>query len=215
VVRDAGDLGLADVQAIAYADLGAVCSLQGLGLEELQANYHAFRLASDPLLRMRILGDIGIGMLRIGAYDAARLAFQIVIDSDAKLLDRANAALELMDLESLVGNRVAFERCRSAAAGLRDRLPPSAATDYQFKLGTGFARFGQTGRAREALQQALALAEEHRLNTWYFKIEKTLEQLSALRTSEPVHHEASESSQPPVVEEVMLGLRQYAAGAEA
>ena len=215
VVRDASGLGLVDVQAMAYADLGAVCALQGLGLEELQANYHAFRLASDPILRMRILGDIGIGMLRIGAHDAARLAFQIVIDSDTKLLDRANAALELMDLESSVGNRVAFERCRSAVSEILDRLPPSAATDYQFKLGTGLSRFGQTGRAREALQQALALAEEHRLNTWYFKIEKTLEQLSASRTSEPVHLQTSESSRPPVVEEVMLGLREYAAAAEA
>jgi tetratricopeptide (TPR) repeat protein len=215
VVRDAALLNLSDVQAMAYADLGAVCALQGFGLEELQANYHAFRLASDPHLRMRILGDIGIGLLRIKAYDAGRLAFQIVIDSDAKLLDRANAALELMDLESSVGNRVAFERCRSAISEIRDRLPPSAATDYEFKLGTGLARFGQSGRARQVLEQALTLAEEHRLNTWYFKIEKTLEQLSELQTRQPLHQEASESSQPPVVEEVMLGLREYAAAAEA
>jgi tetratricopeptide (TPR) repeat protein len=215
VVRDASTLGLPDVQAMAYADLGAVCALQGLGLEELHANYHAFRLASDPQLRMRILGDLGIGLLRIEAYDAARLAFQIVIESNAKLLDRANAALELMDLESSTGNRVAFERCRTAVSEIRDRLPPSASTDYQFKLGMGLARFGQTGRAREAFQQALALAEEHRLNTWYFKIEKALEQLSVLQTSEPIQQEASASSQPPVVEEVMLGLREYAAAAEA
>jgi tetratricopeptide (TPR) repeat protein len=215
VVRDASALGLSDVQALAYADLGAVCSLQGLRVEELQANYQAFRLASDPSLRMRILGDLGIGLLEIEAYDAARLAFQIVIDSNAKLLDRANAAVELMDLESSVGNRVAFERCRSAVSEIRDRLPPSAATDYLFKLGTGLARFGQSGRAREALEQALALAEEHRLNTWYFRIEKTLEELPQLRPGEPKDQGANGSSHPQVVEEVMLGLREYAATAEA
>lgn len=214
VVRDASALDLADVQAMAYADIGAVCWLQGLRVEELQANYHAFRLASDPSLRMRILGDIGIGLLDIEAYDAARLAFQIVIASNAKLLDRANAALELMDLESSLGNRVAFERCRSAVSEFRDRLPPSAATDYHFKLGTGLARFGQTGRAREALEQALALAETHRLNTWYFKIEKALEQLSQLQSKETYHQEAAAPSNPPVVEEVMLGLREYAAATE-
>ena len=213
VVRDAALLNLSDVQAMGYADLGAVYSRQGLRLEQLQAHYQAFRLASDPSLRMRILGDLGIGLLEIEAYDAARLAFQIVIDSDAKLLDRANAALELMDLESSMGNRVAFERCRSAVSEVRDRLPPSAATDYQFKLGTGLARFGQLGRAREALEQALALAEAHRLNTWYFKIEKTLGQLPELQTSE-ASQDAVRSSQPPVVEEVMLGLREYAAAAE-
>ena len=214
VVRDASSLNLPDVQAMAYADLGAVYSRQGLRHEQLQAQYQAFRLASDPSLRTRILGDLGIGLVAIQAYDAARLAFQIVIDSDAKLLDRANAALELMDLESSVGNRVAFERCRSSVSEIRDRLPPSAATDYHFKLGTGFARFGQTGRAREALEQALALAEEHRLNTWYFNIEKALEQLSDVQPSEPLGKEACGWSPPPVVEEVMLGLREYAAAAE-
>jgi tetratricopeptide (TPR) repeat protein len=215
VVHDAGLLNLSDVQAMAYADLGTVCELQGLRLEELQAYYNAFRLASDPSLRTRILGNLGIGLCQIKAYDAARLAFQIVIDSDAKHLDRANAALELMDLESSLGNRVAFERCRSAVSGVRDRLPPSAATDYQFKLGTGLARFGQLGRAREALEQARGLAEANRLNAWYFRIEKALEQLSALQTHEPQHQEAGESSHPPVVEEVMLGLREYAAAAGA
>ena len=215
VVRDASRLNLPDVQAMAFADLGAVYSRQGLRSEQLQAQYRAFRLASDPSLRTRILGDLGIGLLEIEAYDAARLAFQIVIDSDAKLLDRANAALELMDLESSVGNRVAFERCRSSVSEIRDRLPPSATTDYQFKLGTGLARFGQTVRAREALEQALALAEQHRLNTWYFKIEKALEQLSAVQPGEPPGRESSGWSPPPVVEEVMRGLRQYAAAAEA
>jgi tetratricopeptide (TPR) repeat protein len=194
-----------------YADLSAACSLQGLRLEELQANYDAFRLASDPSLRMRILGNMGICLFQIRAYDAARLAFQIVIDSNSKLLDRANATLELMDLESFLGNRMAFERCRSAASEIRDRLPPSAATDYHFKLGTGFARFGQTGRAREALEHALALAETHRLNTWYFKIETALEQLSQLQINEPTRQEPGESNQPAVVEEVMLSLQEYAA----
>ena len=215
VVRDASSLNLLDVQAMGYADLGAVYSRQGLRQEQLQAQYQAFRLASDPALRTRILGDLGIGLLEIEAYDAARLAFQIVIDSDAKLLDRANAALELMDLESLLGNRVAFERCRGAISEIHDRLPPSAATDYQFKLGIGLARFGQSGRAREALEQAMALAEGHRLNTWYFKIETALQQLSQVQPSEPLAHEASRWSPPPVVEEVMLGLREYAAAAEA
>jgi tetratricopeptide (TPR) repeat protein len=213
VVRDAAALDLRDEQAMGYADLSAACSLQGLRLEELQANYHAFRLASDPSLRMRILGNMGIGLFEIQAYDAARLAFQIVIDSDSKLLDRANAALELMDLESFLGNRVAFERCRAAVTQIRDRLPPSAATDYHFKLGTGLARFGQTGRARESLEQALALAEEHRLNTWYFKIEKALEQLSQLQNNEPQHTEVAASSHPAVVEDVMLSLQEYAAAA--
>ncbi|HJR17178.1 MAG TPA: tetratricopeptide repeat protein [Gemmatimonadales bacterium] len=215
VVRDASELQLADVQSMAHADLGAIYALQGLRLEELQANYDAFRLTSDSLTRMRILGDLGIGLLRIGAYEAARLAFRIVIDSNAKLLVRANALLELMDLESCMGNRVAFERCRSALTQIHDRLTPSLATDYQYKLGTGLARFGQIGRAREALAAGLALAETHRLNVWYFKIEQELQQSPLLQGHEPRHEPAPEPAHPEVVNEVMLGLREYAAAAEA
>jgi tetratricopeptide (TPR) repeat protein len=211
VARDAAELQLPDVQALAYADLGAVYSLQGLRLEELEANYNAFRLTSDSLQRMRILGDIGSGLHRIGAYEAARLAFQIVINSNAKFLVRANALLEVMELESTLGNRVAFERCRTAMNETRDRLSPSMATDYQYKSGTGFARFGQIARAREALTKGLALAEANRLNVWYFKIEQALEQLSEPQAPEPQHE--AEPSHPAVVGEVMVGLREYAATA--
>ncbi|MBA3445505.1 MAG: hypothetical protein H0T58_11730, partial [Gemmatimonadales bacterium] len=59
VVRDATDLALPDVQALAYADLGAVYALQGLRLDELQANYKAFRLTGDTRQRMWTLGDLG------------------------------------------------------------------------------------------------------------------------------------------------------------
>jgi tetratricopeptide (TPR) repeat protein len=211
VARAAGELQLRDVEALAYADLGAVYSLQGLRLEELEANYNAFRLTSDSLQRMRILGDIGSGLHRIGAYEAARLAFQIVINSNSKALVRVNALLELMELESTLGNRVAFERCRAAMKETGDRLSPSMATDFHFKTGTGLGRFGQIARAREALTKALALAEANRLNLWYFKIEQALEQLTEPQAQEPPHE--AEPSHPAVVGEVMVGLREYAATA--
>jgi tetratricopeptide (TPR) repeat protein len=214
VVRDAAELHQVDVQAMAYADLGAVYALQGLQIEELQANYDAFRLTTDSLKRMRILGDLGIGLSRIGAFEAARLAFHIVINSNAKLLVRANAVLELMDLESSFGNRVAFERCRSSMIELRDRLSPSVATDYQFKLGTGLARFGQHGRAREALTVGLALAETHGLNAWYFRIEQALQEVSLHQEPGAQQQENAEPSHAAVVDEVMLGLQEYAAAAE-
>jgi tetratricopeptide (TPR) repeat protein len=212
VVGEATRLELADVQAMAYADLGTIYTFQGLRLDALRAHYQAFRLTSDSLQRMRTLSDLAIDLYAIGAHEAARLAFEIVIGSNAKLLVRANALLELMDLESALGNRVAFERCRAALNETRERLSPSMATDYQFKLGTGFARFGQMARAREALTAGLALSEAHRLNAWYFKIDQALEELSAIpehdikpQPAEPVH--------PAVVGEVMLGLREYASAA--
>ncbi|HZA97512.1 MAG TPA: hypothetical protein VE399_01955 [Gemmatimonadales bacterium] len=209
VVREAGELCLPDAQALGYADLGSVYSLQGLRLEALEAHYRAFQLYPDPMQRMRTLGDLGIGLAEIGAYEAARLAFQIVADSNASVLVRANALLEMMDLESLVGNRVAFERSRAAVENFRSRMSPSMSVDYHYKLGSGLARFGQHSRAHAALTEALALAESHHLNAWYFKVENALADLAVQRDEHQIP-EPSELSGAPVVREMEIGLREYA-----
>ena len=209
VARDAAEQQLVDAQALAYADLGVIYSLQGLRLEALEAQYRAFQLNHDPVQRMRALGDLAIGLAEIGAYDAARIAFQIVADSTAGVLVRANALLELMNLESVVGNRMAFERCRTEAEGQQSRMSPSMTVDYLYKVGTGLVRFGQRGRARKFLADALGLAETHRLNGWYFKVEEAFQQLEqppAEATSPP----ASELSDSPAVRDMERGLREYA-----
>jgi hypothetical protein len=210
VIRDASDAGLQEVEAMAYADLGSVLTNQGLRIEAVTANYRAFILAEDTLLRMRVLGDLGVGLLELGAYEAARLAFELVVDSPAGFVVRTNALVELLQLESAVGNRVAFERRRAEAAETRDRMPPSMAADFHFKSGVGLARFGQIHRARELLEAGLRLAEEHQLNTWYFRFERVLENLGSRETREPVPVHAEELSGSPAIQEVTVGLREYA-----
>jgi tetratricopeptide (TPR) repeat protein len=210
VASRASELRLPDAQAMAFADLGVIYSLQGLKLEALEAHYKAFRLSTDPLQQMRTLSDLAMGLCEIGAYDASRLAFQIVIDSGSKLLVRINAQLELMDLESAVGNRMAFERCRSAVEKCRDRMSPSMSVDYYYKLGTGLARFGQAARAKAAFATGLALAETHKLNAWYFKIEHVLRDVTAKPVEQPACREVHDLSEDPVVHEMVVGLREYA-----
>jgi tetratricopeptide (TPR) repeat protein len=211
VVQDAAALELTSVQAMGYADLGAVYALQGLRVEELQANYSAFRLTSDPIQRMRTLGDLAIGLYRIGAFEASRVAFQIVISSEASFVVRINALLELMDLESALGNRVAFERCRNSIEENYEKLSPALTTDYQYKLGTGFLRFAQRIRAREAFSLALELAERHRLNLWYFRIEQAIKDLRERQDQPAPLPEASNFCESPAVREMEMGLREYAA----
>lgn len=211
VVQDAAALELTSVQAMGYADLGAVYALQGLRVEELQANYNAFRLTSDPIQRMRTLGDLAIGLYRIGAFEASRVAFQIVISSEASFVVRINALLEFMDLESALGNRVAFERCRNLIEENYEKLSPALTTDYQYKLGTGFLRFAQRIRAREAFSLALELAERHRLNLWYFRIEQAIKDLHERPDQPAPLLEASNFCESPAVREMEMGLREYAA----
>jgi hypothetical protein len=110
-----------------------------------------------------------------------------------------------MDLESSAGNRVAFERYRGAAEEYGKRMSPRMLVDYQYKLGVGLARFGQTGRARTLLTAALELAERHKLNAWYFNVEEALRELNP--------REVSDLSEAPVVREMEVGLREYAESA--
>jgi hypothetical protein len=123
---------------------------------------------------------------------------------------RTNALLELMDLESSAGNRVAFERFRAAAEEHSSRMSPSMTVDYQYKVGSGLARFGQHARAKGALTAVLELAQRHKLNAWYFKLEQAMGELDARPEQQPALREASELCQAPSVREMEVGLREYA-----
>ena len=188
-------------------------ALQGNKVEALHANYRAFEIAPDWLQRMRALGDVGVGLAEIGCHSAARLAFEIVVASDTSFLVRNNALIELMDLESTVGNRVAFERRRAEADTTAGRMSPSMLVDYHYKAGIGLARFGQLGRARDLLTTAVRLAEANGLNAWYFQVERVLADLSSCADPEPT--EAVDVSRAPAVREVEEGLQRYAVLAEA
>lgn len=213
VLRRAEELGLREVQAMANADLGAVLVQQGLLAESVQAKYRAFLLSEDGVQRMRVLGDLGVGLAQIGAYGAARTAFEIVAASQTSFLVRMNAVLELMDLESGVDNRVAFERLRAEAEGARERMTPTMVADFHYKCGVGLARFGKLGRARDALTEGLRMSEANGLNAWYFRFERMLQRLDEsadCETREPKLLVDAGVSDSPAIQEVALGLREYA-----
>lgn len=210
VIRDAEPLGIPDIMHLAYADLGVVYELQGLKAESLHAKYRAFQLAPDSLQEMRALGDVGIGLAEIGHHPAARMALEIVADSDSSFLIRTNALIELMDLESSAGNRVAFERRRAAVESTLGQLSPSLSVDYYYKAGLGLARFGQLSRSADLLKEAARLAEENRLHAWYFKVERVLQNLAVCPDHDVELPDGPELTRAPQIREVELGLRQYA-----
>jgi tetratricopeptide (TPR) repeat protein len=211
VAVTASEEHLPEMQALAYTNLGAVYSVEGKTVEFVQANYKAFVLTEDPLQRMWILGDIAMGLVKLGSYDSARVAFDIVLASNTSFVVRTNAMLESMDMEACVGNRMAFERRRAEAEELTERMPPSMLADFHFKAGVGLARFGQGARGRALLTAGLALSEAHRLNAWYFRFEHKLAELAEGETREPERAPDSSWSNSPVLEEVAVGLREYAA----
>lgn len=212
VISRATAAGLPEVQADGQQDLGMILMLQGLRSESLEATYKAFTLARDPVGRMRMLGDLGYGLSESGHYEAARLALEIVVASNASHIVKLNSLLELMQLESALGNRVAFERRRHEAKELVERMTPSTAIDYRYKTAIGLARFGQVERAGQWLAEALGIAEKHRLNEWYFRLERMLKGLAASNLDEDITA-PTEATPTPAVREMAAGLREYASSA--
>jgi len=207
IIAEASSQGLTDPLCRAYSDLAAVLALQGHQLEALRAGYEAFRLAHDPLNRMRILGDLGVWLSELGYWDLARVAFEIVAASQTAFTVRTNARLELMELESGAGNRVAFERHRAQLRGVAERMPPSMAVDFHYKTGVGLARFSQLARAREALANGMRLAEAHHLNEWYFRLERVSQHLDGCGA--PVVR-AEPEAPPAAIADLAAGLTAYA-----
>jgi tetratricopeptide (TPR) repeat protein len=211
VREEARALNLPRVQALACADLAAACSELGQPVEALQADYEAFRLHPDPDNQMRTLGNVGLDLLQLGWYDAARTAFTIVLRSDTKATVRLNALLELIALESAVGDPTAFERHHRVAETSRDQMPPSMQVDFLFKTASGRQRFGQPAAAKAALAEARAIAVAHGLHAWSFRTERALRDLDdagGLGLPEPP---ATARRDSPVVRDVAAGLEEYAA----
>jgi tetratricopeptide (TPR) repeat protein len=213
VIAESSESNLVDVQSDAHQDLGVILMLQGCQAESLESTYTAFRLCKDPLNRMRILSNLGYALNESGHYDAARVALEIVSASEASHHVKLNAVLELMQLESAVGNRVAFERRRQELKATADRMAPSTAVDYRYKTAVGLARFGQLERARELVNEAMSLAELHQLNEWYFRLERMLQGLKAAPSVAPDLEARAEAEATPAVRQMAAGLREYASSA--
>jgi hypothetical protein len=158
---------------------------------------------------MRTLGNVGLDLLQLGWHEAARTAFTIVLRSDTAVTVRLNARLELMALESDVGDSTAFERHHRVAEASLDQMPPSMQVDFLFKTASGRQRLGQPDAAKAALAEAHAIATAHGLHAWSFRTERALRDLDADGGSpEPP---ATSRRDSPVVREVAAGLEEYAA----
>ena len=77
--------------------------------------------------------------------EIARFAFEMVVGARTSFLVRTNALLELMELESSVGQPHGVRAAAGRGGEGADRMPPSMLTDFYYKAGVGLARFGQAG----------------------------------------------------------------------
>ena len=213
IAETEGQQHLGAVAGLAYADLGAVLARSGRPVEAVRALYDAFRRTPDPIQRLRILGELGAGLAELGAVDAARIAFELVADSRTGVLVRAGAHVHLMDLASGEGDRIGFERNRTAVGDVAGNMPPQVAVDFGFRSALGFARFGQFSRATEIWRETRALADRHGDADTASAIAQVLAGLDGCRRHGVARQERVEA--PPEIAALAADLRVLATHAGA
>ena len=92
-------------------------------------------------------------------------------------------------------------------------MAPSTAVDFHVTVGSGLAQFGRSNVARQHLELAKGLAEQHELNAWYFKIERLLDGLATSPAMVASPEPDPTLSQHEFVLEVADGLRRHAVSA--
>jgi hypothetical protein len=106
---------------------------------------------------------------------AARDAYLILAATAQEQYTRWIATINLMECAAADGREPMFEQYRRELADAS--LPVTLACQYNYYVGEGYRLFGRMEQARRALERALELAEQHRLNAMMFRVEQSLESL--------------------------------------
>lgn len=174
---DAVAAGDRDAEARANHDLAATAIRARNPAEAVPLAFRAYERYDGATLKLRALGDLGLAMFQLGHYRAAKDAQELVVTGATSMGMRATALIELLAIGTAMHDRISFERVRRQIDGLGAAMPPDWSVDYQIKLGSGLACFGQTEAARSCLDQALADAERFGLNEYLFTAEQALRAL--------------------------------------
>src|SRR3989442_14372068 len=192
LLKDATIEGFRTVQAQAEHGLGNTLDRRGQTEQGVPHLWRAYELYEDESARLRALSDLGLSLLAIGQVPDAEQALNEVVRRESVADNLANAKIELMNCASFRRDRVSFERWRERALDNSDVAPPNIRADYHLKVGIGFARFGNRGRAEQELRRALDIATAHGLHEFVFKIERLTEGLSECGALEGIESAASE-----------------------
>ena len=176
-IADASALSDRDAEARACHDLAGTLHFAGRGAEAVPLAFKAYELYESPVQQARALGDTGTILKELGFYTAARNAFTLVLDSELPPEVLVGTELEFLELCSLVGDRLSFERWRQAIEKKRNLLLPETLVDYELKLGVGFSRFDEIQAGESHLANAVSLAEEYGMGERIFYAERQLEEV--------------------------------------
>ncbi|HEX4562714.1 MAG TPA: hypothetical protein VH113_12845 [Gemmatimonadales bacterium] len=209
LIEDARAAHQTDAEARATDGLASTLGVKGRPAEAIPFAWRAFELYEDCTSKNRALVGLGILLRDLGDLDAAEQAFRAALARTDGTEHSGNAVLELIECASLRGDRFGYARWREEARRRESGFTPSMRVDFLLKQGLADARFGSVERGQEHLQLALALAQQHKLHEYVFRIDglkQNLRELDRLAPAEVAEGMAQES-----VEAVRAGLRELVA----
>ena len=202
-IRESAASDLPQVRAQALHDRSVVAIHRGEYQVAITMAYEALEGLTAPTARDRVLSDIATAFYELGMRTAARDAYLILAATAQEQYMRWLATINLMECASADGREPVFEKYRREVAD--QPLPGRLACHYFYYVGQGYRLFGKLGEARTALNRAIELAEQYRINEVLFRAEQSLE---SLRDGGVVIIASTPASAPPeVVEDIARSIR--------
>jgi hypothetical protein len=163
-----------DIEARAHHALGTTLATRGDVATGTIHVWQAVQLYEDGSSALRGLQDLGAMLLALGRVADAEHALGEVVRRGGARDNVSNALIELMHCASYRRDRVGFERRRAACESRVDEMPPNILVDFLLKAGIGTARFGNLGKARALMAEALTIAGRNCLREFEFRIERIM-----------------------------------------
>lgn len=172
VIRDANTSQLHDIRAWAFHDRSVVAFKRGQFHSAVEWGFESWALERDPLERERVLADLASALFEGGYVAAARSAARLLLATAHEPYVRWAVTINLIEIATIAHDEAEFGRLvRSLRAVV---LPPILLANYHYYAGQGDAVFGRVERARQELQRAIELAEQHGLGEIVIKAEAAL-----------------------------------------
>ncbi|MGQ0712490.1 MAG: hypothetical protein ACT4PJ_02030 [Gemmatimonadaceae bacterium] len=164
---------LHDVKALALHARAGIALRRGEFGTAIEMAYEALEGLTAPSAKDRVLADIAVAFFELGMRAAARDAYLILAATAQEQYSRWVAVINLMECAAADGREPMFEHYRRELADAS--LPVTLACQYHFYAGQGYSLFGRNEQARAALERAIEIAEQHRINEVLFRAEQSLE----------------------------------------
>jgi len=175
LAAEAAKLDASRLLANIMHDRSGVAHRRGDTQAAVRLAFESFQRSTVDYDRERVLGDLAVFLMRLGALESAKDAFQLMELGTKSEQNRWVAQIGMMVLASQMRNEPLFESYRRRLSDAE--LPVTQRTSYLLDAGKGLTGFGHFKDAKRALSEALGLAETSGQNQRIFEVEEALTSL--------------------------------------